>query len=214
MENKTSKVCGVSFNIVNELPQKVTNKLIRTVKTMKDSDYQGFEEVETILRYISGGVCGKIYDLGGDFILKINEFSWNSNTYDGDILRDLQGIPLIPKVYWYSDDNRFIVIQKINGRTVRDYFQSPFILKKQWVHAAFKEIAEKTVSMCLKRGWVVNDMHSGNCMIDYLGEFWIVDVGLFKKTGNHDYLAEHNLIELISESERIEVCNNMMAEAI
>ncbi|MBL5872349.1 hypothetical protein HV417_02070 [Bacillus sporothermodurans] len=179
MIKRTFKSSGVQFNVVNELDTPVKNKLLKVVNEYMMS--KDFSKVQAILGFIAEGACGKVYDLGDGLILKINIFGWRSQTPDGDILRDLQGVPCIPKLYWYSEDNRFIVVQKINGLTTRKFNQEPFKLPKAWVREEHDQLMETVYKACLERGWYVNDIHGGNCMIDLEGNFWIVDVGLFDK---------------------------------
>ncbi|WP_216614972.1 hypothetical protein, partial [Pseudomonas aeruginosa] len=103
--------------------------------------------------------------LGEGFIVKVNKFSWRTNTPDGDILKDLQGVPFIPRVYWYSEDNRFVVVQKIDGVTTGNYM-GEFLFGKELDFDKFKKVAEEAFSKAYEKGWVLNDIHGGNCMID------------------------------------------------
>jgi serine/threonine protein kinase len=196
---KTFKSSGVRFNVVNELPTPVRNKFLKTVNEFLQG-HNDFDRIENILEYIAGGACGRVYDLGDGFIVKVNKFGWRTDTPDGDILKDLQGIPFIPKLYWYSEDNRFIVVQKIDGVTTGNYM-GEFLFHKELNFDKFKQTAEKVSEMIEERGWVLNDIHGGNCMIDKQGRFWIVDVGLFRKVD--DFSWGSGLADLIGEGERI-----------
>lgn len=196
---KTFKSSGVRFNVVNELPTQVKNRFLKTVNEFLQGN-NNFDRIDNILEYIAGGACGRVYDLGDGFIVKVNKFGWRTDTPDGDILKDLQGIPFIPKLYWYSEDNRFIVVQKIDGVTTGNYM-GEFTFHKELNFDKFKETAEKVSKMIEERGWVLNDIHGGNCMIDRRGYFWIVDVGLFRKTD--DFHFGSGLTDLIGEGERV-----------
>jgi hypothetical protein len=213
---KTYKSSGVKFNIVNELPTQVRNRLLKTVNEFIQGR-NDFDRVEAILNYIAGGACGKVYDLGDGFVVKINKFGWRSDTPDGDILKDLQGVPFIPKLYWYSEDNRFIVVQKIDGVTTSNYSFEPFMFDKPWNQEDFEEMAHMVDEMCKERGWVLNDIHGGNCMIDRKGNFWIVDVGLFRRADDI-YLGD-GLGDLLWEGKKVGDYHNMkfaekIAEAV
>lgn len=200
---KTYKSSGVRFNIVNELPTQVRNKFLKVVNEflMNGND---FSRVSHILDFIAGGACGRVYDLGEGFIVKVNKFGWRTDTPDGDILKDLQGIPMIPKLYWYSEDNRFIVVQKIDGVTTGNYW-GEFTFQARWELEVFNEMAEKVDSMIQERGWSLNDIHGGNCMIDRQGNFWIVDVGLFRKA---DEGYSSGLLDLLHEGEKVALVHN------
>jgi serine/threonine protein kinase len=202
---KTYKSSGVKFNVVNELPTQVKNRFLQTVNEFLQG-HNDFDRIENILEYIAGGACGRVYDLGDGFIVKINKFGWRTDTPDGDILKDLQGIPFIPKVYWYSEDNRFIVVQKIEGVTTGNYL-GEFLFGKELDLEKFKEKAREVFSMVEERGWILNDIHGGNCMIDRKGRFWIVDVGLFQKADSMHF-GESGLHDLISEADRIVYWHN------
>ena len=195
----TFRRSGVNFNIINELPQEVEDKFLTTLNEFLQSG-NDFDRIDNILNYIAGGACGRVYDLGNGFILKINRFTWSSNTPDGDILRDLQGVPMIPKLYWYSEDNRFIIIQKIDGVTTGTY-TGQFTFQKDWEEQMFKQLAQEVDELVKERGWVLNDIHSENCMIDREGNLWIVDVGLFKRTD--DIVFGDGLYDLLTEVNRI-----------
>jgi hypothetical protein len=196
---KTFESSGIRFKIVNELPTQVKNKLLKAVNEFLQGD-NGFDRIESILKYISGGVCGRVYDLGEGFILKVNKFKWG-DTPDGDILKDLQGVPFIPKVYWYSEDNRFIVVQKIDGVTTGRY-KGEFLFSKELDFEKFKKVAEEAFSKAYEKGWVLYDIHGGNCMIDKQGRFWIVDVGLFQEADGY-HTGDAGLRDLIYEGERV-----------
>lgn len=201
---RTVKSSGIKFNVVNELPTQARNKLLKTVNEflMNGND---FDRVDNILNYIAGGACGRVYDLGDGLILKVNKFDWNAVTPDGDILKDLQGIPMIPKVYWYSEDNRFIVVQKIDGETTSSYM-GDYLFKKRWEEEYFKQLAHGVDDMVKERGWVLNDVHGNNCMIDREGNFWIVDVGLFRKVD--DFHFGDGLQDLLYEVEKVAFWHN------
>jgi hypothetical protein len=178
---KTFKSSGVTFNVVNELPTQVKNQFLKVVNEYLVLGGQDLDRVENILEFIAGGACGKVFALGEDYIVKINTFGWNSRTRDGQILHELQGVPFIPKIYWYSDDNRFMIIQRIKGQTVHDYrFRPKFTPKKEWSQEAHEKACQEAFDMAMDRGWTMNDCHDSNTMIDEEGNFWVVDVGLFK----------------------------------
>jgi hypothetical protein len=203
---KTYKSSGVRFNIVNELPSQVRNKLLKTVNEFLQGQ-NDFDRIENIVEYIAGGACGRVYDLGDGFIVKVNKFGWRTDTPDGDILKDLQGVPFIPKLYWYSEDNRFVVVQKIDGVTTSNYM-GDFLFGKELDGSKFETVAKKVFEMAYERGWVLNDIHGGNCMIDKQGRFWIVDVGLFQKTDSYNF-GDSGLRDLIHEGEKVVHWHNM-----
>ena len=206
---KTFRSSGVTFHLVNDFPTDVKNKFLKVVNEYLMSN-EDFSRVDNILKFIGGGACGKVYDLGDGFVLKINHFEWYSESADGEILRDLQGIPFIPKLYCYSDDNRFMVVQKIDGMTTGSY-RGEYIINKRLDAEKFTRYAKMVDQLIRERGWLMNDIHLGNCMFDRQGQFWIVDVGLFKPAGEHDYSDE--LQNLIQEGYRVIHYHNQAYDA-
>jgi hypothetical protein len=185
MAYKKFKSSGVTFNEVNKIPTKVRNTILKAVNTFIQEE-QRWEQLDNILQFIAGGACGRVYDLG-DYILKVNRSNGLAESCkDGQILADLQGLHFIPKLYWYSEDNRFMVVQKIDGQTTGDFRLSPDFLPKNDFKVdrqRWEEVMEKVYEEAKERGWVMNDIHSQNTMFDKDGRFWIVDVGLFRETG-------------------------------
>jgi hypothetical protein len=183
MMKKQFKSSGVTFKVVNELPTKVRNTILKAVNEFVQANMD-FEKVDNILNFIAGGACGRVYDLG-DYILKVNKNSGLAeNCKDGEIMADLQGIPCIPKLYMYSEDNKYMVVQKIDGQTMSDFNWRPDFLPAN--HETFsveehERMVEEAYKEAEKRGWVMNDCHQYNTMIDKQGRFWVVDVGLFKE---------------------------------
>jgi hypothetical protein len=184
MAYKTVKSSGVTFKVVNPIPTQVRNTLLKAVNTFIQEE-QRWEGIENILSFIAGGACGRVYDLG-DYILKVNRSGGLAESCkDGDILADLQGLDFIPKLYWYSEDNRFMIVQKIHGQTMADWRHFPdFLPKKEFTmdRPTWEKETERVYREAEERGWIMNDIHSGNTMFDRDGNFWIVDVGLFKET--------------------------------
>jgi hypothetical protein len=201
---KQFKSSGVTFKVVNELPTPVRNTILKAVNEFVQAN-MNFEKVDNILNFIAGGACGRVYDLG-DYILKVNKNSGLAeNCKDGQIMNDLQGVPCIPKLYMYSEDNKYMVVQKIDGQTMSDFNWSPKFLPAN--HETFsrekhEELVVNAYEMAEERGWVMNDCHQYNTMIDKQGNFWIVDVGLFKSTDSmfpfgdkHDLISHGRAIE-------------------
>ena len=165
---------GVAFNIVNELPKKTQEKLVRTIIEIEEAG--NVFALENVLDFLGGGACGGVFDLGGGCVLKVNT-DHRDITRDGIVLDDLQGLPFVPTLYWYSADNKYIVVQKIEGVNVGHYsgeFSFSFCLDQ------FERNLKKFLEGCKKAGWRPNDLHGENCMIDREGNFWVVDFGLFK----------------------------------
>lgn len=174
------KVAGVTFKVVNELPQEVIGKLVEALQSIHN-------HLQPELPRLGGGACGQVFDLGG-YALKI-DYGWDGGQ-DGKILEDLQGCPFIPKLYMRSENKKFTVMQKIDGQTVASFCHSPEFSFDNWMSEEdFKRACEIAVREINDRGWAPEDMHHGNLMIDREGKFWIVDVGLFSREINYSELG-------------------------
>lgn len=190
-ECTVQKIAGVSLKIVNRLPEeiyrKVANVIIAFESAKGEKSYEMWAKVDAILDFIAGGHMGRVYDLG-DYVLKVNNPSRQKqyNNRDGYILEQLQGIPMIPTLYAYSEDNTFMVVQKIKGKTVREIYEDGFT-PSQWDYNQQKKLLQEAQEEMDKRGWVMADMHWGNSMIDENGNMWLVDVGLFHESDKEEW---------------------------
>lgn len=181
---RTEEISGVKFNIVNELPTQVFQKLKEVVESyFEGGESSPLDKVGEFLRFIAGGACGSVFELGEEYVLKVNLGSWDE-LKDGSVLFDLQGVPHIPTLYCYSEDDTFIVSQKVKGQTFREFTTRPnFVPKGFPEREEYKKQVVEFLEACTERGWVAHDCHMSNVMIDENGEFWVVDVGLFCRVG-------------------------------
>ncbi|TWJ39616.1 hypothetical protein CHCC5027_3529 [Bacillus paralicheniformis] len=183
----------LEFNVVNELSIEIEEKLRKAIEL-----HTSFEKMKNVFKFIGEGACGEVFALSEEHILKINTSRFaNEHTPDGTILNDLQGVSFIPKLYCYSTCNRFIVVQRVKGVTVRQYldgrdnFFMPSSLDSERDH--LNKVKQFTKD-CAKRGWYPNDAHKSNVMIDYKGNFWVVDVGLFQTDVYDTDDSEYDLV--------------------
>lgn len=203
---KVIKSSGKEIKVVQEVATQVLNQFKRFIN-LDLFRQEGLPAHEAMgLERLGGGACGKVYDFG-EYIIKVNASNGWAVCKDGDILADLQGLPLVPNLYAYSTDNKYLLIEKVKGKEVGDYLgwgasklPAPFP-KETW-----KEKLERFYEGAKERGWLPNDCHQGNSMLDDKGNFYIVDFGLFKKADRLDGDDYGDLIsqieELAAKSER------------
>jgi tRNA A-37 threonylcarbamoyl transferase component Bud32 len=182
------QIAGVEFTQVQELPMEMYELVGRAIEAYRSASQRERNHMDKIAEVlgdeISSGHFGCVFELGEDYILKV-EKPWNKHDFgyvsrDGEILEELQGIPCIPQVYIYDSSNDFIVIQKIKGITVKEYVDiEGFELPESFNYEYAVNLLEDCDRLVKQRGWQIADAHRNNCMIDYEGNFWIVDVGLF-----------------------------------
>jgi tRNA A-37 threonylcarbamoyl transferase component Bud32 len=185
-------IAGKEFNLVNPLPEPVMEKLMEVVVSFEEekrsnSVISPFSKLDAILDFISGGYCGRVYDMG-DYILKVNKPNHSYNLRDGQIMHELQGVPCIPKLFIYSEDNRYMIVEKIKGMTVSGMgWEASPVTPEEWDLKKQEERLELSHGMIQERGWVMADCHGDNCMVDEEGNFWLIDVGLFSKHTEHTF---------------------------
>lgn len=166
-----------NFTVVNELPADIMEKVEEAVKAYHKGTWR---KVHDVLTLIGAGFCGTVWELSDEYALKVDKGTYSSGTRDGEIMHALQGLPMIPKLYMYSEDNRFMVVQRIKGVDVRKYRngEAGFTLRS-FAKGKFQRLVDQFTIDVLKRGWIPTDLHDENTMIDTDGNFWIVDVGIF-----------------------------------
>lgn len=104
------------LHIINEMPIEVKEFC---EKAMKNTCFEF-----TIMKdFIDRGSHGTVYNiLDTDYVIKFfNEKAVAGGYLDYIYLESLQGIDAVPVLYAYAD-KRFMVIEKIKGITILDYF--------------------------------------------------------------------------------------------
>lgn len=168
----------VHLNIVNKLPIDVM-KIINQILEISTNDGYFFHEKISILSddysILGRGACGCVFNVSG-YAVKLNQ----DEGRDGRVLHELEGLPFIPKVYLYDDENSIIVTDIVDGLTIKDYKngKGDFPLSFKKLDEQFEKI-EQFIKDSANIGYLPNDLHFENIMIDKLSNVWIVDVGLF-----------------------------------
>lgn len=196
---KVMKSSGKEIRLVQEVEKKVLNDFLKVVNAFTFQN----NEITSKLERLGGGACGDVYDFG-DYIIKRNKDNGWATMKDGKVLEALQGLPLVPNLYAYTADEGFYLIEKVKGKNVATYtgwcaepVPAPFE-EKTW-----KEKLEVFFNGAVERGWIPNDMHDYNTMLDEQGNFWVVDFGLFHEAsrgGMGDYCDLVSQIESLAEN--------------
>lgn len=131
------------------------------------------------LPQISRGHEYDVYALNDELVLKISNGGHLQNS--GQILSDLQGLPFIPKVYWWGDSGEYLVMQRIKGIEIGFYMTGFSWFRVPYDYDTHKNMTLEFFNGCIERGWIPRDLHFANIMIDKDGHCWIVDVGGFVK---------------------------------
>ncbi|QFR56527.1 serine/threonine kinase [Bacillus phage 056SW001B] len=176
---------GMDFVVVNEVSEKLLRLISKALECWEEDfdeyDYQNeYPTMRNHFKYLGGGHCGRVFELDEDTVIKVETGSYESE--DGAILHQLQGLPFVPKVYMYTDEDvnsQITVMQKIKGVTITEYLKgkSPFSLLK--APENLTDAAESfIIRAALERGVEIRDVKSDNCMIDEQGNFYMVDYGV------------------------------------
>lgn len=84
-------------------------------------------------------------------------------------LQHLQGV-IIPQVKAVGHD--FLVLQHLQGKTLRELAKDPSISQEEWEAALVKVV--EVVALFHNEGWVHNDLHDANVIV---GEkAWLIDL--------------------------------------
>ena len=114
----------------------------------------------------------------------VNNYKVSSNTdldpekNDAEILTDLCSINAIPELYY--SNKRYIIVERITGKTIQEKIDNNEKIDENKYNSLCEDMNTNIINIS-KRGYIANDMHSGNVMITDSGKLKIVDVGLFLK---------------------------------
>lgn len=132
------------------------------------------------LKYVSGGQSS--YSGYGE------TGNTNGEILDAFVLRELQCVPAIPRLYGVID-NKIIIMEKVDGMTVRQYKDQMEDVDKMdnFIDVNYIKEHKEIIKDILMAGWIPVDLHRDNVMIDRkTGRPRIIDVGLFKKMHEKD----------------------------
>lgn len=190
---KVQQIAGYPFVVVNELPQEIDEKINNIIEQNEtwlvdneDSIIWDDDKVDYLrgnFEVLGKGACGIVVAINDELALKYN-YSDEYETRDSYILAKLQGAPLTIKLYKYSKNNEYMVIERVKGKNLFGAPQLHFegealerITNREIIEKEFDRFFE----FCSKVQIMPSDMHKGNVMVTETGEFKIVDYGLFKK---------------------------------
>lgn len=125
-----------------------------------------------------------VYELNDEQVLKIKK-SDSSHYKSAQILKSIQGLPFVPKLYDYGDD--WLIMQRIHGTTLNWYENKLSWFALPYDYETHKENAKKFIKGCYDLKYQIEDIRSVNVMFDTSGQFWIVDVGGFTKIKHPKY---------------------------
>jgi ABC1 atypical kinase-like domain len=168
-----------AFKFVNDLEEALKVEILEAIENCID----GVRHLSETYQKIGGGACGDVYAVNERLVLKWNNGWLSGTTRDHIVLEALQGLPLVPTLYGYSEDGMFILIERIHGETISRYEFSKMFSLLSYDSEKHKKLVNEFAEGCLERGWLPNDLHGGNAMITPEGKFYVVDYGLFKEVG-------------------------------
>lgn len=193
---------GIKFKSINAVPNDAMSMVVQLIAINEGE----LPIPRYVFERLGRGHCGGTWAISKDLVLKINEIDNRADIdlerfVDGECLEDLQGLPLVPKLYAYSYDKQYMIVERIHGMQVGqcEYDMNNFtaqlgasIVPKFWNWKKWIDKACEFNRGCLQRGWIPNDLHGENVMIDKAGNLTVVDYGLFKKIGKHDEISRWN----------------------
>jgi hypothetical protein len=132
---------------------------------------------------------------------------------DAYILKELQSIPSIPRIYAVIN-NEAIIMEKVDGENVDDYRSRVRSSKNKsednYVSLDFNKVFVEALKDILHIGYEPYDLHGYNVMVcRKTGLPKIVDVGLFKKIVNADMKSQFKDKNSIDPSSVYPACDAM-----
>lgn len=137
------------------------------------------------LEFIGSGTYGYVFGYK-DYAIKVNkrvypsEFEIRNQTNDKNALKKLNHVSCLPKLYAIIEDD-IIIMERIRGRTVEDYFWQCGYKNNPLDKLAFESIRDDLYEI-VSSGFTPYDVHDNNVMIDYTtGQLKIIDTGYFRE---------------------------------
>lgn len=130
------------------------------------------------IKYVSGGQSAYSGYSGND----------KKEIQDAYILRQLEDIPSVPKLY-ATIDNEIIIMERVHGLTIKQYIEQMEDAEKMdnFIHVDFIDTYKEIMKDILMIDMMVKDLHSDNVMVcKRTGLPRIIDVGLFRKLDKFD----------------------------
>ena len=160
-----------NVEMVNPIPQ---DDLVQILSYIE----QGHNELRNLgeLEYLGGGQFGAVFGYK-NYAIKINK-GWQDTPFeDGQILKQLQHVKTIVKLYAIIDDVA-IVTERVNGMTVGDYVAVGHVEK--FVNPTYTDVYKDGLKEIVLSGFDPRDLHNANVLISRdTGLPIIVDVGYF-----------------------------------
>lgn len=176
--------------MVNPIPQ---DDLVFMLSQIK----KGHRELKNLgeLEFLGGGMYGAVFAYK-NYAIKISRSSNSEDFKDGEILKNLQHVKSIVKLYAIVE-HVAIITERVVGMTVEKYLYRGD--KEKFISPLYTEVYEDGLKEIAFSGYMVNDLHNENVLISKeTGLPLIVDVGMFRKT-NSKHVSK-NSIDLHSNS--------------
>lgn len=193
------EISGVNFRVINELDSNIMETI---EKNIVEPVSKGGSFASIPLEHLGEGSFGAVYAINDEIAVKV-AFDPDDKVEDGKVLEELQGLPYIVKLYAYSEDNRFTVMQRIHGQTILGFASKPRFDIEEF--NVTKESLREFYDKAKERGRTPWDCHGGNSMVDKDGNYWVVDLGFFRKSRNGDLntlLAQLDTLEWALETNK------------
>ena len=157
------------------------NQYNKTGKDPEQFEHLGQGHFGSVFGY-KGYAIKKVHG-GQDSYRRYDMADETNEILDAFILRQLQNVPAIPRLYGVID-NEIIIMEKIDGMTLRQYQRQMDDPDKMdnFIHTDYIKMHKEIMIDILMEGFIPRDMHMDNVMIDKeTGQPRIIDVGLFEK---------------------------------
>ncbi|QOV08458.1 serine/threonine protein kinase [Bacillus phage Kirov] len=158
----------------DSIPQHDLEYLIHLMK-------QGEEVMKEDLREIGRGQFGTVFGYK-EYAIKFarrQRYSWSKESEDAEILKHLQHLDFIPRLY-ATYGTEFMIVSRVRGTTVEKFLDARMSGGTPYINPRFNDAFKEMLKDIVQSGFIPHDMHSKNVMIDAkTGMPMLVDVGYF-----------------------------------
>lgn len=162
---------------------------------------------------LGAGNSGTVYKIFRDYAVKIYKDKHNDliQVNDGDILKDLEGNNMFPKVF-YNNNGEYLIREHVEGVTL-EFLSSGLSdgLVDLDIEEFYLGLEDKLIDMvdyCFANNYIPADIREANIIVKNDGEISIIDVGLFEKFST-DVNDENYYSEVLLKIEYNELMNTI-----
>lgn len=151
---------------------------------------------------------GRFYEVYKLDDLKVLKFMHNEDTSHTFPSREvLNGIPMIPEIYEFSEKQNYYIMQYINGieigslgkkyQVIRFFSENfeiiNYCIKNKFDFHEYIEQVDLFFEGCISKGYFPRDLHHKNIMLDGQQKIWVVDLDQFVDVPKNSIVSNYKI---------------------